>query len=98
MVGIGTLEIVLDGIGKDISLTLAILLGVLLGTENDGLASMQSVNPVYHLVKPLHLLELFSVDVEEVLLDWRIGPDAHDDDSCLLVLVALTIDLSPGPR
>jgi len=50
---------VLDGIGKDISLNLlAILLRILLRTEYDGLASMHSVNPVYHLVEMLHLLEL----------------------------------------
>jgi hypothetical protein len=32
-----TSEIVLDGISKHFSLSLAILLGVLLGTDNDGL-------------------------------------------------------------
>ena len=69
---------------------------ILLGTEDDSLASMQSVNPIYHLVKPLHLLELFGIDVKEVLLDWRVGTDAHDDDSGLLVLIALAVDLAQG--
>ena len=82
----------LDGIGKDIGLSLTILLGVLLRTKYNRLASMHSVNPVYHLVKPLHFLELFGIDVEEILLNGRVGTDAHDDDSGFLVLVALTID------
>ena len=82
----------LDGISKYISLSLSIFLSILLGTEDDSLASMHSVNPVYHLVKPLHFLELFSIDVEEILLNGRVGTDAHDDDSGFLVLVSLTID------
>ena len=91
---IGTLEIMLDGIGKDIGFALAILFCILLGTEDDGLASMQSVNPIYHLIETLHLLELFGIDVEEILLNRRVGSDAHDDDSGLLVLVALAVDFT----
>ena len=58
------LEIMLDGIGENIGFTLTIFLRILLGTEDDSLASMHSVNPIYHLIKTLHFLELFSVDVE----------------------------------
>ena len=83
----------LDSIGENISLTLTIFLRILLGTEYDGLASMQSVNPINDFIKPFHLLELFGIYVKEVLLNWRISTDAHNDDTCFLILVALTIDV-----
>ena len=67
--GVLALEIVLDGVGENISLTLAVFLGILLGSEDDSLASMQSVNPIYYLIESLHFLELFSIDVEEILLN-----------------------------
>ena len=86
----------LDGIGENISFTLAVFLRILLGTEYDSLASMHSVNPIYNLVEPLHFLELFGIDVKEVLLDWRVGTDAHNDDSGLLVLIAFAVDLAQG--
>ena len=65
----------LDGIGKDVRLALAVLLGVLLRAEDDGLASMHTVDAVDHFVEPLHLLELLGSDVEEVLLDERVRAD-----------------------
>ena len=58
----------LDGIGEYFCLALAVLLGVLLGANDDGLGAIASVNPVKHFVQTLHLLYLFGVDVEEVLL------------------------------
>ena len=61
---IGTLEIMLDGIGENICFALSVLSGVLLRTKHYSLASLHPVNPIYYFIKPLHLLKLFSVDVE----------------------------------
>ena len=83
----------LDGISKYLRLALAVFLGILLRAKNDGLASVHAVNSVYHLVQTLHLLELLGIDVEEILLDRGVCPDAHHDDTSLLVLIPLTIDL-----
>jgi len=82
----------LNGIGKDIGLSLTILLSILLRAEDYGLTSMQSVNPVNDLIEPLHLLELFSIDVEEVLLNRRVGTDSHDYHASLFILITFTID------
>ena len=82
----------LDGIGEDISLALAVFLGVLLCTKYYGFAAVESVDPVNDLIEAFHLLELFCIDIEEVLLDRRIRTNTHDDDSGFLVLVALPID------
>ena len=83
----------LNGIGKDIGLTLTILFGVLLRAKYDGLASVHAVNPVYHLIETFHLLELFGIDIEQILLNRGVCSDAHHDDTGLLVLIPLTIDL-----
>ena len=83
----------LDGIGKHIGLSLTILLSILLRAEDYGLTSMQPVNPVNDLVEPLHFLELFGIDVEEVLLNRRIGTDSHDYYTGLLILITFTKDL-----
>ena len=83
----------LDGISKYLRLALAVFLGILLRAKNDGLASVHAVNSVYHLVQTLHLLELLSIDVEEILLNRGVCSDTHHDDTSLLVLIALTIDL-----
>ena len=40
-----------DGVGKDFGLSFAILLGVLLGTDNDGLRAVHAVDAVYHLIE-----------------------------------------------
>ena len=53
---------------------------------------MHAIDTVYHLVEPLHLLELFGIDVKQILLDGRVWADVHDDDTSLLILVALTIN------
>ena len=83
----------LDGISKYLRLALAVFLGILLRAKNDGLASVHAVNPVYHLVQTLHFLELLSIDIEEILLDRGVCPDAHHDDTSLLILITLAIDL-----
>ena len=53
---------------------------------------MHAIDTVYHLVEPLHLLELFGIDVKQILLDGRVWPDVHHDDTSLLILVALPIN------
>lgn len=82
-----------NGIGKDIRLSLTILLSILLRAEDYGLTSMKSVNPVNNLIEPLHFLEQFGIDIEEVLLYRRVGTDSHDYHAGLLVLITFTIDL-----
>ena len=82
----------LNSIGEDICLALAVFLGVLLSPKYYCLAAVKSVDPVNNFVETFHLLELFSIDIEEVLLDRRIRANTHDDDSGFLVLVALPID------
>ena len=59
----------LDGIGENIGLALTILLGILLRTKHNSLASVHAVNPIYYLIQPFHFLELFGIDVEEILLN-----------------------------
>ena len=82
-----------NGIGKDICLSLTILLSILLRAEDYGFTSMKSVNPVNNLIEPFHFLELFGIDIEEVLLYRRVGTDSHDYHAGLLVLITFTIDL-----
>ena len=83
----------LDSIGENICLDLlAVFSCVLLRPQHNSLRALHTVNPVYYFIKPLHLLELLGVDVEEILLDGRVSTNAHDDDTCFFVLVALTID------
>ena len=83
----------LDGISKYLRFAFTILLCILLRAKNDGLASVHAVNSVYHLVQTLHLLELLGIDIEEILLNRGVCSDTHHDDTSLLVLIALTIDL-----
>ena len=53
----------LDGIDKDLCLSLAILLSVLLTAKHDGLCGVDLVDAVNDGIQTLHLLELFGVDV-----------------------------------
>ena len=47
--------VVLDGIGKHVGLSLAVLAGVLLCAQHDGLAAMQAVDARrFRLVAPCH--------------------------------------------
>ena len=84
--------VVLDGIGEDIGLSFTVFLGVLLRTKNYRLTAMQAVDAVNNLIETFHFLELFGIDVEEILLDGGVGADAHDNDAGLLILIARTID------
>ena len=95
--GIRALVVVLDSVGKDVGAALAVGLGVLLGAEDNGLGAMQAVDAVDDLVEAAHLLELLGIDVEKVLLDGAVRADTHDNDSSLLILVALTKDLPEHP-
>ena len=54
----------LDGIGKDISLSLAVFPGVLLTAKHDGLSAIDFVDAVDDCIQTLHLLELLGIEVE----------------------------------
>ena len=60
--------VIFNGIGENICFALAVFLCVLLRTKHYSLASLHSVYAVYHFIESLHLLDLFSIDVEQVLL------------------------------
>ena len=72
-----------DGIGENICFAFAVFLRILLCSQDDGLSAVEPVNPVNHFVEPLHLLELFSIYVEQVLLDRGVGANSHDDNGAL---------------
>ena len=82
-----------DYIGKDISFALATFPGVLLCAEHNGFAALHPVDAVNHFIQPFHLLKQFGIDVEQILLYRGISPDFHNDDSCLLVLIARLVEL-----
>ena len=92
--GVLAFEIVLDGIGKNLCLPLAILLRILPASYHNRLTPVQSVDSIHHGIQSLVLLYLFRIDVEQVLLEGRIGRDAHDNDSGFLVLIAWFEDAS----
>ena len=81
-----------DGVGEDFCLTFAILLCVLLGTDDDGFGAVALVDAVDHFVKSFHLSDLLSGDIEEVLLDGAVRTDTHHDDACPLILHPLNED------
>ena len=87
--GILTFEIVLNRISKNICLSLAVGTGVLLGADDNGLGAVTSVNPVDHFIQAVHLLNLFGVDVEEVLLQRTAGGYAHHDNASAFIVDAL---------
>ena len=82
----------LDGVGKDIGFAFAILLGVLLAADDDGLGAVAFVDAVYHLVELPELLDVFGIEVKEILLQRAVGGDAEDDDTSPFVEVALVVD------
>ena len=53
-----------DGIGEDFGFTFTILLGVLLGADDDGFGAVELVDAVDHFVKSLHLFDLLGGDIE----------------------------------
>ena len=53
---------------------------------------MHAVDAVYHLVKSVHFLNLFGIDIKQILLNGTVRLDVHDNDTGLLVLITLTID------
>ncbi len=83
----------LDGVGEDIGLSLAVATGVLLRTQNDGLGAIEPVDAVDDGIKAFHLLELLGVEVKQVQLDGNPRHNVHEDDPGFLVMVALTIHL-----
>ena len=83
----------LDGIGKDIRLSLAVFLSVLLTAEYNGLCAVDLIDAVNNGIQTLHLLELFSIYVEQILLDGTVRPDSHNDDTSFLIMIALTVEL-----
>ena len=86
--GVGALVFVLDGVGEDACFSLFPLAGVLLRPQHDRLRSVGSVDAVERLVQGPCFAVLVCRHVEEVLLHWALGRDAHDDHACLFVLVA----------
>ena len=98
----GTAEIVLDAVLEDTCLHLlpyahVLLVGILLGAEDDGLGAVFAVDSVDGLVETFHLLVALCVVVDEVRLHTVVGTDAHDDDARTLVVVALTVDALDTP-
>ena len=87
-----TLEIMLDGIGKDVSLSLAVFLSILLTAKHNGLSSIDLVDAINDCIKSLHLFKLFSICVKQVLLNWTVRPNPHDYDTCFLIVIALTVE------
>lgn len=83
----------LDGIGEDVGFAFAIFSGILLGANDYCLGAIKTVDTVDDLVEAAHLLDLFGVDVEQVLLDGAIRTYSHYDNSSFLVLVAWAINL-----
>jgi hypothetical protein len=68
----------LDGIGEDTSLyVFAVLLGVLLGADDESFGAVAFVDAVYHLVELPELLDVFGIEVEEILLQRAVGCDAE---------------------
>ena len=61
---VGTLKLMLYRIGKPCRLPAAILAPKLLRPQDDRLCPVHLVQPVQHLVQPLHLLKLLRVKVE----------------------------------
>ena len=57
-------EVVFDGVGEDFGFTFTILLGVLLGADDDGFGAVELVDAVDHFVKSLHLFDLLGGDIE----------------------------------
>ena len=58
------LEIMLDGIGEHLSFALAIFLGVLLGANHDSFRAITLIDTVYHLIQPVHFLNLLGIEVK----------------------------------
>ena len=70
--------VVLDGIGKDIGLAFAVGLGVLLGTNHDGLRAVALVEEVDGGIEFLQFPDLPGIDIEEILLQGTARRDAID--------------------
>jgi len=87
--GVLTLIIVLNGICEDFGATFAVLLGILLGADDDGFRAVALVDAVDYFVKSFHLADLLSGDIEEVLLDGAVGTDTHHNDTSPLILHTL---------
>ena len=87
VVGLGLLYSCLMASAKTPAFPLP-LAGVLLRPQHDRLRSVGSVDAVEGLVQGPCLAVLVCRHVEEVLLHWALGRDAHDDHACLFVLVA----------
>ena len=54
----------LDGIGEHLSFALAIFLGVLLGANHDSFRAITLIDTVYHLIQPVHFLNLLGIEVK----------------------------------
>ena len=81
-----------DGIGKDVSLSLTIFLSVLLTAKYNGLSSIDLVDAINDCIKSLHLFQTVQHLCQTVLLNWTVRPNSHDDDTCFLIVIALTVE------
>ena len=88
----GASEIMLNAVLEDISLAFTARLRVLLGTQNYSLGAVFTIDLIQCLVEPFHFLVPLSIVVDEVRLYAIVGTDTHDDDTCTLIVVALTED------
>lgn len=84
--GVLAFVVLFHGVGEDIGLALPARLGVLLGTNDDGLRAVAFVETVDHLIQSAQLLDLLGIHIEEVLLDGAVGSNAHDNHPTPLVL------------
>ena len=79
----------LNSVRKDLCFTLTVGTGVLLGADDDGFGAITLIDTIGHFVKSFHLTNLFSGDIEEVLLDGAVGTDTHHDDTSPFILHTL---------
>ena len=84
----------LDSIGKDFGTTSTVWERVLLGAEDDSLRAVDTIETINDGIKTAQLLKLLCLNVEEVLLHWRLWTDSRHDDTSFLVMVALPIELT----
>ena len=90
---IGTAVVMLDGIGKNIGFALPVPAGVLLGTQNNSLTTLNTVDAVYHGIQAAHTLKLLGIGVKKVRLNGTVRPDTHNNHSSLLVFVTGPVKL-----
>ena len=82
----------LNGIGKNLGLSLPFFLSVLLWPDDDSFRTIYTIDAVDSLIKSAHLQNILGTNVEKVLLDGRVGNNARHDYPSLLIPIALAED------